>query len=269
MQIVIPTLGRADMRSQHTLRQLNQASIAPVLVVQPHEKMKYEILEATFSLYVLPHGVKGIAATRDHIIHEMINCVPVGSRLPDKVLMMDDDLQFAVRRDDDRTKFRQPEVHDIRGMLMALDASLEHYPHVSIGSREGGNRVTEDVVLNTRMMRVLGYRRSYLKKLGITFAPMEVMEDFHVTLQLLRAGYDCCVLNNWVSNQAGGSDAKGGCSTFRTLTLQEENAHRLAARHPGFVKTVQKQTKTAWGGRERTDVVVQWKQAAAAGRRAS
>ncbi len=263
MDIIIPTLGRCKVSLQHTLRQLMDADIRPILLVQPHE---YELHDAMLAqggwgydvvLEQLPEKVKGISATRDYIIHDMQG--------DDHVIMMDDDLQLAARRDDDRTKFRQPELHDIRGMINALDASLEKYPHVAIGSREGGNRVTEPVVLNTRMMRVLGYRRGFMKHHHITFAPMDVMEDFHVTLQMLRLGCDCAVLNNWVSNQAGGSAAQGGCSTFRTAELQTENAYKLAARHPGFVKVVKKQTKTAWGGGERTDVVVSWKQARKAG----
>jgi hypothetical protein len=261
MDLVIPTLGRAKPQLQATLIQLENAGYEVSLVVQPHETDSYnEMLaraESRATLYELPSYIKGIAATRDWIIHDM-----PGS---DHVLMLDDDLHFAVRRDDDRAKFRQPDIHDIRAMVNALDASLEKYPHVSIGSREGGNRVTDSVTYNTRMMRVLGYSRSYMKKHKICFTPMMVMEDFHVTLQLLRRGQDCAVLNNWVSNQAGGSDAKGGCSSFRTLELQAENAQRLARLHPGFVKVVQKSTKTAWGGATRTDVVVQWKQARKAG----
>lgn len=257
MDIVIPTLGRALNSLQHTYHQLLDADICATLIVQPQEARLYEHIG---DMMVLPQHIKGIAATRDWIVHDM-------KSENDHVLMLDDDLHFAVRRDDERDKFRQPERKDIRAMIDALAEQLELYPHVAIGSREGGNRVTSEHVWNTRMMRVLGYRRSYLIRNKIWFSPMEVMEDFHVTLQILRQGEDCCVLNNWVSNQAGGSDAKGGCSTFRTLELHAENAHRLAARHPGFVKVVDKQTKTAWGGRARKDVVVQWKAAAAAGKR--
>ena len=258
MDIVIPTLGRCSKAQQHTFRQLEEAGYNPIVVVQAHELAWWINFHCEEQVFLLPRHVKGIAATRDWIVHDM----------PTKeanVVMLDDDLHFAVRRDDDRTKFRQPEVHDIRGMINAIDASLELYPHVSIGSREGGNRVTADVVLNTRMMRVLAYHRPVMQREHICFTPMEVMEDFHVTLQLLRRGYDCLVLNNWVSNQAGGSDASGGCSTFRTLELQAKNARKLAELHPGFVKVVEKQTKTAWGGNPRTDVVVSWKQARKAG----
>ena len=257
MDIVIPTLGRCDPTKQQTLIALNNAGLKPIVVVQPHEADWWHKNMASERVQVLPPYIKGISATRDYIINEM-----TGDR---HVCMFDDDLHFAVRREDDRTKFRQPEAADIRAMVADIALSLDWAPHVSIGAREGGNRVTTEHSFNTRMMRVLAYDRNVLKKNRVTFAPMDVMEDFHVTLQLLRLGYDCTVLNDWVSNQAGGSDAGGGCSTFRTPEVQDANARRLAERHPGFVKVVRKMTKTAWGGKARTDVVVQWKQARKAG----
>ena len=53
----------------------------------------------------------------------------------------------------------------------------------------------------------------------------------------------------------------GGCSTYRTMELQGAAAEKLAAKHHPFVKVVIKKTKTAWGGAERKDVIVQWKKA--------
>lgn len=264
MQVLIHTAGRATMRQQPTLAALVEAGIDVGLVVQAQQQAEYQQMLDTMgysktALHVLPPSITTLAPTRDWIIHEMEG--------PDHVVFMDDDLHFAARRQDDRTKFRQPQPKDLVSMVTAIDVELGICPMVGIGSREGGNRVTEEYSLNTRIMRVLAFRRSYLRKKMITFAPLVVMEDFHVNLQILRSGADTCVLNNWVSNQAGGSDAPGGCSMYRTPLVQTEAAYALAARHPGFVKVVKKQTKNAWGGQERTDVVVQWKQAAAAGKR--
>lgn len=254
MDVIIHTLGRATRAEQHTLRQLLEDNIRPTLVVQEHEKPKYGWY-ASGNVVAVPDAIRTLAPTRDWIIHSMPG--------DDKVVFMDDDLHFAVRRGDDRTRFRQPESEDLRMMLRAMDRALDQYPMVGIGAREGGNRVTAEFVFNSRIMRVLAFRRSYLKNKMLTFHPMVVMEDFHINLQILRSGADTCILNNWVSNQAGGSDAPGGCSTYRSDAVQTASAHKLAQLHPGFVRVVQKQTKTAWGGKTRTDVVVQWKQARA------
>ena len=211
------------------------------------------VAEGKHPVYVLPPKVSTLAHTRDHLIHEY-----GGSH---KVVFLDDDLQFAVRRKDDRTKFRQPEGDDLKKMFETIEYKLDRHPMVGIGAREGGNRTTEDFLYNTRIMRVLAFKRQYLQQKQITFAPLVVMEDFHVNLQVLRSGADTCVCNEWVSNQSGGSDAPGGCSEYRTSEVQTQSAHLLAARHPGLVRIVEKTMKTAWGGKTRTDVVISWKKA--------
>jgi hypothetical protein len=86
------------------------------------------------------------------------------------------------------------------------------------------------------------------------------MEDFDVTLQLLRLGYANIVLAQWVHNQRG-SGASGGCSTYRTMDMQAKAAKGLAKLHAPFVNVVYKQTSHAWGGQARQDVVIAWKKA--------
>lgn len=253
MQVVIPTYGRADFRLQHTLRQLHEEGIHSHLVVQNREAHMYKDWTGPHKLVILPAHITTISPTRDWIIHDM-----EGS---DLVVMMDDDLQFACRRTDDPTKFRQPEPGDLTEMLLELQRLLALAPMCGIGSREGGNRNIEPLLWNTRTMRVLGFNRKVIKDLMFTCHPMEVMEDFHLQLQLLRAGFDIPQANRWVSNQAGGSGAPGGCSAWRTRALQAANAHRLAGLHPGYVKVVQKAANSAWGGDPRTDVTVYWKKA--------
>jgi hypothetical protein len=177
--------------------------------------------------------------------------------------MVDDDLWFYKRREDDPTKLREITSEEIRDAFFRMEYMLgrEDFAHVGFAAREGANRNTDPYMYNTRIMRVLGYDRQLVQALDAKFSDMEVMEDFHIALSLLRAGHQNVILNDYAHNQAGGSAAAGGCSHFRTPELHALNAERLAALHPGFVKVVKKQTKTAWGGGERTDVNVQWKKA--------
>lgn len=253
MTVLITSHMRETLAQQHTYRRLKEAGIDVNVVVQacrfremleilPHEDVK-----------VLPPRLDGggISATRDWLI----------GICPRPLIMMDDDLIFYTRRKDDPTKFVSATDGDLHDMVHAIEKALLDYPMVGIGAREGGNRNTELTVENTRIMRVIGLDTQYLQQHAITCAPMELMEDFHLNLQILRSGADTLVLNKWVNNQAGGSNAPGGCSTTRSPALQTAQAHLLAQRHPGFVKVVQKATKTAWGGGTRTDVTVQWKAA--------
>jgi hypothetical protein len=176
-------------------------------------------------------------------------------------VMLDDDLVFATRRQDEPTKFYPSNGADIEKMFEQIQLHLQQYAHVGIAPREGANRDTDQYLWNTRVMRVLAYDSNVLKKHSIRFDRLPVMIDFDVTLQLYRLGYQCPLLNSWCHNQAG-SNTEGGCSHYRTDAVQEEAARTLAELHPGFVTVVKKYTKTSWGGdKTRYDVRVQWKKA--------
>lgn len=256
MDIIIPSSGRPDR--QTTLEALVQAGLRPILVVQDREYKAYlENWAPLATVFRLPPEITTIAPTRQFILER------VGQS--DRFVMCDDDLWFYTRREEDRGRLRELTPYELREGFEVLDGLLypgmvRHVPHVGFAAREGANRNTDPYIYNTRIMRVLGYRRSTLIDEGIRFDAMEVMEDFHVALSLLEKGYGNIIANDWCHNQAG-SGAQGGCSTWRTPELQARAAHRLAELHPGLVRVVQKETKTAWGGGVRTDVVVQWKKA--------
>ena len=145
-------------------------------------------------------------------------------------------------------------------MFTVMERTLDEYAHVGVNAREGGNRRPEKVLFNTRMLRVLGFNREMFHNVGARFDRNIVMEDFDVSLTLLRAGYPSVVLNKWVQGQ-GSSNAAGGCSIYRTMEVQAEGAKRLKELHPEFVSLVTKTTKGAWNGQTRTDVMIQWKKA--------
>ena len=249
MDIVIPTYGRAQ--DQQTLKQLLAAGLKPTLVVQAREFGQYHLLDST-SIRILPPHITTIAPTRQWIVDH------VGSG--NALIMVDDDLVFFKRRDDDRTKLRDIEPGELRHAFEAMGEWLDDYAHVGFAAREGANRNPESCLFNTRIMRVLGYSRSVLQEKNIRFDEMEVMEDFHVALSLLELGYDNMILNDFAHNQ-GGSGRSGGCSHFRTAELHAANAQKLHELHPEFVTVVEKTTKGSFGGGTRKDVRVQWKKA--------
>ena len=223
-------------------------------VIQEREQDLWEPWE---SLVVLPDEIRDLPTTREWIQHNM------GT----KVCMMDDDLVFATRREDDPTKFRAIEDGDLERMFDHMNMALDHYAHVGVSHREGANRNTEEYLFNTRMMRVLAYRTDVVVREGVVSNRTPDVEDFDVTLQLLRKGYTNCILNSWVHNQ-GGSDQSGGCSEYRTPLTHDRDVRIFADYHKGFVKVVKKKTKDGWGALEdgyRTDVIVQWKKARQAG----
>lgn len=252
MQILIPTYGRSDKQStfKHLPAKLQENTI---LVVQHREKHLYSAFKPK-NLLVLPDSIQTITPTRQYIMKW------AHKKGIKKVVMLDDDLRFDKRRMDEAGKFYVATEKEVLELFKRIEKELNHYAHVGVLSREGGNRVEESVKEATRMMRVLAYCVDTYMKEKIKFDRLPLQEDFDVTLQLLRKGYPNLVLCEWVNGQ-GTSGAKGGCSHFRTIALHNDNVKRLAALHTPFVKIVEKQTKGAWGGQARLDVMVQWKKA--------
>jgi hypothetical protein len=248
MTVLIPTYGRSHRQTTYAaLRQVCD----PVLVVQKREADKYSYFSR---VAVLPDNIRTIGPTRQWIFRNYTG----------RIVMFDDDLDFAVRRNDDPTKFRAAAPEDLAAMIGQLYMEMDNYDHVGIAAREGANRNTQPYLYNTRMMRVLGYDLDALQNVPLSWDALECMEDFHVTLTLLRSGRPNLLLNRYVHNQSG-SGAEGGCSHFRTPEVQAAAAHKLKELHPDFVTVVTKTTKTAWGGGTRTDVRIQWKRAYSSG----
>lgn len=255
-KIYIHTYGRHD-------RQVTWDRLPPavrkdtVLVVQHRERKLYD----AYPIKVLPKNIETLSPTRHHILHKLHDVDNDGPGL----VMMDDDLRFCVRREDDPTKFRSATGKDVEAMFKAVFKLLRSgVAHAGVLAREGGNRITEESVHATRMMRLLGYNAAIVRPLGVRFDRLPFQQDFDMTLQLLRKGYGNVVLAGWAHDQ-GSSNAEGGCATYRTLDKLAENARKLAELHAPFVKVVEKQTKGAWGGATRLDVVVAWKKAYAEG----
>lgn len=195
---------------------------------------------------------RGIGPTRQWCVENV--------DVDDKVVMLDDDLVFATRRDDEPTKFRPSSPQEIEALFNDVFIGLDDFAHVGVGTREGGNYKTDPSYQVGRMLRILAYDTKILKQHGIRFDRLDVMEDFDVTLRLLRKGYANHIIN-WIVHNQNGSNLAGGCSQYRTKDLQAHAAHQLARHHGHFVAVVEKETKSAWGGGIRTDVRVQWRKA--------
>lgn len=249
MDIVIHTYGRRDR--QYTWWNLSQnVRNRTTLVVQYCERHLYP----EFPVHVLPPHITTLGETRQFLYE---------TTTASKLCILDDDLDFAVRREDEPTRFRAASENDIDHMfkeIESLTGDTYGYPLVGVAAREGANFDTNQYRKNTRQMRLHAIDVTLYRRLGIRFDRVQVMEDFDVTLQFLEAGYSNLVLNQYVTNQHG-SNTAGGCSHYRTPQVQRESAEELARLHPGIVTVVRKQTKTSWGGQERTDVRISWQKA--------
>ena len=246
MHIFIPSSGRAHI--QLTWNSLPEVLRKKTTLVVPNSQLQ-EYTRKGFPAIADP-GVPRIGVVRQWI----------AEHAREDFVMLDDDLTFFMRRQDNPTLFKDATPQDIVEAFDDLATTLKTYAHASMGTREGGNRRTEYYIQDTRLLRVLGYNKKIFMKEKIRFDRLDVMEDFDVTLQLLTKGYSNMTLNYIVHNQKG-SNQPGGCSLWRNPEMQEKGAYELHSQYPDFVRVVKKFTKTAWFKGERTDVVVQWKKA--------
>lgn len=240
----LPTLNRIPLPLQHHV----------YLVVPPKELREYEQNKLGASVLVCP--AKGIAATRDWILG---SAVEMGHT---RIVMLDDDLVLQRKRNDG--KITNLEGGEYRQAFRWLEDRLGKYAHASFGPRFLGYDGDEKEAYGKRAMYVLGYNVEKVAELGGSFTKgmpeMPVMEDFHMTLQLLKAGEPNVLSMVWrVSPYA--ANAPGGCSTWRTLKRHNRSAERLAKLHAPFV-TLRK-ADTLWQGQQehRLEVTVQWQQA--------
>ena len=251
--IAIPSTKRS--KKQMTYNNLTPVLRAMTVIVVPEDEFDtYRRRLPEANIKGIP--VRGIGHTRQWILEY------AAKHGDGKVIMMDDDLKFNTRRTDDPTKFLPPTPEAVNAMVRRVYDLLDDYVHASIAVRQGANRKTAPTLYNERMLRVLAFNARKVLDIGVDYGRLEVMEDFDVTLTLLRKGYGCAIVNDYVQDQSA-SNAPGGCSTYRDFEMQARSAERLAELHAPFVRVVEKKTP-AWGkfgGGMRKDVIVQWKRA--------
>jgi hypothetical protein len=146
-------------------------------------------------------------------------------------------------------------------MFSLLEQWLEEgFVHIGLAARQGSNHFLGPETYRdvTRMMNAYCYDTHALKELNVELGRIPVMEDFDLTLQLLRKGYPNRVSYQYVWNQRG-SGAEGGCSSYRTAEMQMMAAQQLQKYHPAYVTLITKTTGSVWKGmEEREDVTIQW-----------
>lgn len=261
LKIYIPTIARASR--QVALKRLPPALQKKVFLVCPPD----EAAQHAGSAIVLPCKEQGIAATRDWI---MRHAKKSGFK---RIVMIDDDVTIQRRRKQKLVgsgfnRISDASHEEIIQAMRWLDDKLKQYAHASFAPRFLENDNDEQEIEGKRAMYLLGYDVDLFFKAKAGFAkglpPMPTMEDFNVTLQLLKAGYPNIISLEWrVSVRA--SNASGGCSTWRTLERHNASARRMVELHKPFVQL--RRADTLWRGHTepRLEVTIQWQKAMAFG----
>lgn len=253
MEIYIPSYQRSNA-------QITLASLSPALrrrttiVVRPKEASLYrERLPKGVRVAILPEAVRTIGETRQWIMDN--------AKSP-KLMMLDDDMTFYVRRTDDPTKIKTATVNDVERLYERVKLQLDHNPAVGCIFRSGANREPDNrTIYATRMLSLLAYRVKGFERVGARFDRLPFMEDFDVTLTFLLAGEANAVICDFAQGHPG-SNRPGGCTESRTVARQATAARALAKQYPHFVKLRKKTAQTFFeGAKPITDVTVYWKKA--------
>ena len=251
LKIFIPTLGR--VQKQSTYNRLPDVLKKKTFIVCPTEEV---YAHEDLGRQVIACDKIGIGPTRDYIVDWAAN------KDIKYIVMLDDDVVLQRRRHD----FRITNVKTEEEYLAAfewLGKTLEIVAHCGWGTRFLGYATQGKETSPGRMMYCLAYDVDVVKKLGASFskgAPWDgTMEDFYMTLQLLQAGYPNVVSLEWRASP-GPSNAKGGCSTWRTTKCQNESAERLARLYPNLV-TVRHKKNWDGMGEGMLDVRIAWRKA--------
>jgi hypothetical protein len=255
MHVYVPSRGRADMMNRR--------------------KMTLDFIKnATF---VVPHGEveayqKAVAKKGDF---EVIGCPSpnlsekrhwIGQHAEEnghkKFVMVDDDLDFFVRKSPEGYQLRAITEAEAAPMLEWIDRALDEHVHAAVSSRQGNNvkprgDVNQLVALNERASRFLAYQTAAF--LSVEHGRVICQQDFDITLQLLRKGQSNIVTFWWAQGQPS-MGLEGGCSAYRTVELHNDSARKLHELHAPFVKLREKHGKHG-PMKDRLEVTVQWKEA--------
>jgi hypothetical protein len=247
MEVFIPSRSRTQRSLTLEALRGEWCDRHTFLVVPAAQARAYAALGARHNVRVLACPVNGIARTRQWI----------GQWATDKFLMLDDDLRFAYRASE-TSSITVVQPGQLNRCLHLVSHYLNHYVHVAIAARQAAHAQPLPAVVNSRPLRALAYRKQWFLK--CVHGRVDIMEDFDVTLQLMRMGKPNLVITRYTQDQ-GQTQLPGGCSDYRTLELHERNVRKFAALHAPFVTLRDKQNKTGGEFGSRLEATIYWEKA--------
>ena len=229
MQIIIPTHGRAD--TQTTLSQLPLELREHTTLVCPENEALYLSRRCPeVTVVPQPDPTWGISPKRAWIAQHW------HQQGYDKIVMLDDDLTFYSRTEPNSKKLYPILGEDLIEEFAKLEEKLgPEYPHVGFGTRFLNNASPGGWKSPGRMTAVTAY---YLPIAAVEaeWGRVRCHEDQDVTLQLLRKGYPNAVYESTVQDTR--MFTPGGCSFWRTIEIQNEEAYALHRLHPLYVTII-------------------------------
>jgi hypothetical protein len=252
MQIIVPTRNR--IYEQITLQSLpRELRERTTLVCPKREVSELHRLYPDVTIAWEPYRNMKIAQKREWIVRTWFECGY------EKILMLDDDLRFATRKNPNDWHLRDICGEELIPEFQRIEDKLgPEFPHVGFGPRQNNNNESGDWKIPGKMICALGYYLPIVTK--CRWDLVELREDNCVTLQLLLKGHPNAVWTGTVVDQR--FDAPGGCSTYRTLEMNNAEAEKLVALFPNYASM----RKIYKASVQRKEVRFQWQKALEDGR---
>lgn len=236
LSIAIPSRGRAG--NVETIAWLPADILDRLeLFVRADEHEAYRAAYPDLRVTVVPEWISAIPAKRQWIVEQCTTRY---------LMQIDDDVMFY-RRDGEHEsgtpRLRNATPEEVGLMIREmLEKARDGYAHVGVSMRPGNNRFDGDGLdMNQkggswRVCHIFLHDLAAFKEHGIRWDRMtRTMEDFDVTLQLLRAGCSPYMFYKW-SQHDKGLDAPGGCSEYRDEEVWGDAVAELQALHPDVVR---------------------------------
>lgn len=226
MNFYVPTRARPNCCTPQTLESYGVPTHQIILVIRQDEQQLYE--ELGYPMTVLPPKVEGLSATRQWIIEN----VPVPH------CQIDDDITgFLEKPVYGEWKVRPIKSYRFWDMISLFKSWLDNgVIAASTQDRVGLARPsTGGYTSHTRIGQVIFIHGKKVTNAGWRFDRVKLYADQDMALQIVRAGYD-----TRVSNQFGHSmrplREPGGCSVYRDQDCIMDAAFSLERLHKGLIK---------------------------------
>ena len=255
--VLIPTLGRMDKQTTYEALPPHLQDLTH-FVVQSHE---FEPMKERYpNVICLPKTIKTIEDTREWLQSEYNDV---------NYVMIDDDVKFLkVDHPHNNAEGKWKKTHMTAQDFMDWELWLISEwkaGHVLCGMC---NTVAPPSVqywptkYNGRVLHLFAWNGRAKNKPDMTGCWLfKWAEDMHFTLEILTRGYKIPLSAEFVIGPGAGQ-AKGGCSTTRTIKGYNHQMREFEKRWPDYVKVVPKINKGGvWKGLLQNKVRVQWAKA--------
>jgi hypothetical protein len=184
--------------------------------------------------------------------------------LPEKVVIMDDDLYFSEYRETPDEKgfmtrrlcvIKDPE--RLTPMFDLMETMLEKIPLVGVHPRMMAQNAKTPFEWNSKIVTIQGINRRLVPK-GLQLAQHPILADVRLNCEILSRGLPNARITthfvDWLPSQSS-----GGCD-YRTADMQKDATGDIAAEFAPYAQQVIKTPKVSkWLGDSRYDLKVRWK----------